>query len=252
MGTGHVASGLATGIYTSVVVAPAGPKVMACWVAVWAGATLLPDLDHPSTRVARMWGPLSGGLRVRFWKRGKRRRLVPGITDLVETICGGHRRGSHSVVGLLALLVLVWSATWFRFGSALVLAICAGLVLAGFGALWPGKDIGDFWPINLVLSAAVGMAAYQHGWHVPGWVPWAMAGGAAVHIMGDIITIQGCPLGWPTAKYRLSLLPLHASGFVCCWVLTPLFGALFVLRLAELEGFHPWAAIGTIVTTSWR
>lgn len=247
MAMGHVASGVASGILTSIVVAPAGIQTQVAWTAVWTGATLLPDWDSPNTKVARMWGPVSQGIRVRFWKRGKRRRIVPGITDIIGTVAGGHRRGSHSVLGLLVLLAGIWVATWFAAGTAVVVALCAGLVLAAVGTIIPGKDPGDIWPVNLGVSVLVGVTAYTEGWTVPGWIPWALVGGSAVHILGDMITIQGCPLGWPTGKHRVSLLPLHANGFVCCWVLTPLFWALSVVQLAQLAGYDPVGSIWTAV-----
>lgn len=251
MAPGHVASGVASGIATSVVVAHQGLRIQAAWVAIWTGFVLLPDWDSPNTKVARMWGPVSGGIRVRLWRRGKRRKLVPGITDLVAALCGGHRQGSHSVLGLLVVLAGIWVATWSQVGTAVVAFVCAGLVLAAIGTVIPGRDPGDIWQVNLAVSVFVGWAAYTQAWTLPGWLPLAAAGGAAVHVLGDMITVQGCPLSWPTGKHRVSLLPLRANGFTCCYVLTPLFWVATVLQLAYLAGYHPigaaWVALTSLI-----
>ena len=250
MAPGHVASGVASGIATSIVVADQDLRTRVAWVAVWTGFVLLPDWDSSGTKVARMWGPVSGGLRVRFWRGGRRHRLVPGITDIVGTVCGGHRRGSHSVLGLLAVLVSAWVASWFPVGTGILMAVCTGLVLAAIGTIIPGKDPGDIWPINLAVSVLVGWGAWANDWTVPGWLPWAMFGGAAVHILGDMITVQGCPLGWPTGTHRVSLLPLRANGFVCRMVFTPLFWLLSVIQLAYLAGYDPLGSLWLAMTAN--
>lgn len=248
MAPGHALSGLAAGLGTVAVVGDRPTVEQAAWVLLWAGMALGPDLDAQGTTVTRMWGPVSGGLRVKFWKHGKRRTIVPGVTDVLGVLVGGHRQGSHSVVGLLAVLFAVWVASWWAVGTAIVVGFGVGLMLAAVGVIIPGKQPSEYWPVNLTLSILAGVAAYQNAFTLPGWVPFAMAGGAGVHILGDMITKQGCPLGWPIQKKRTSLLPLLANGFVCCWLITPLLAVVCFVQLATMAGYDP---VGSVWTAFW-
>lgn len=240
MGTGHVFSGLAAGVATMGVVGD-DARSMGVWVGVVMGTSLLPDLDFAGSRAGRMWGPLSRGVRVRFWR--KRRTVVPGIASIIGTVAGGHRRGTHSVLGLVAVLVLVWLAQWSRVGTGLVLAFCIGLGLEAAGALVPGRQWVEWWPGNLAASVLGSVVLVNAGTVLPGWLPFAMAFGAAVHIAGDMITVQGCPLSWPTGTKRISLLPLRAGGWQERWILIPAFGVVTFVLLADRAGYDPVSAI---------
>ncbi|WP_020577335.1 metal-dependent hydrolase [Actinopolymorpha alba] len=249
---GHTLSGAAAGLATLPVLEGRSVGEKAAWVAVWAGCALLPDLDAQGTKVTRMWGPLTGGVHVKFWRGGRRHRIVPGITDIVGTVAGGHRRGTHSVLGLLAVLVLVWVASWSRVGTGIVLAVCIGLGLAAAAVVLPGRQPQDYWPVNLGVSVLGAAVLVERGTTLPGWLAFAMAGGAAVHILGDMITVQGCPLGWPTGTHRVSLLPLRADGFVCRCVITPLLGVWCFVIAADLAGYDPLGAFFTALFSAWR
>lgn len=249
MAPGHALSGLVAGLGTVGVVSGRPVAEQAGWVLLWSGAALANDLDAQGTTVTRMWGPVSGGVRVRFFRRGKRRTIVPGVTDILGTLVGGHREGSHSVVGFLGLLVVVWLATFWTWGTALVAAFCLGLMLAAVGVILPGRQPQEYWPINLGLCIAAGAYVVTHHVTLPGWVPFALAGGAAIHILGDMITVTGCPLGWPVDRKRVSVLPLRANGPVCCWLITPALAFVAFCQSAQLAGYHPWSAIWTALTT---
>jgi len=249
MALGHTLLGSAIGLATVGVVQATGDHetaVQAAWVLTWAGCSLGPDLDAHGTTVSRMWGPITDGFRPRIW--GKRRKLVPGITDLVGAICGGHRRGSHSVLGTIVVLAMVWLASLFVVGTAIVVAILTGLGICAVCLWLPGKQaIEKNWPANVAISALAAYAAYRVGWTLPGWVPWAMAGGTAAHILGDMLTKTGCPLNWPREKTRVSLLPMRAGGPAERWIAVPLLVTLNVLLLAYLAGYDPigrlWLAL---------
>lgn len=242
MGVGHVFSGLAVGVATLPLLGhDPDPVHQAVWVSAVTGASILPDLDSGQSRAGGMWGPLTQGVRVRVWR--KRRTLVPGVSTIIGTIAGGHRRGTHSVLGLLAVLTLTWVGSLTRIGTGIVLAFVIGLGLEAAGALVPGKQWVEWWPGNLLASAAGAVGLVQAGVHLPLWLPLAMALGAAVHILGDMITVQGCPLSWPTGTKRISLLPLRAGGLTERFVLIPLFGVVTFVLLAQRAGFDPMSAI---------
>jgi membrane-bound metal-dependent hydrolase YbcI (DUF457 family) len=160
------------------------------------------------------------------------------MTDLVSVFCGGHRRGSHSILGVIAVFWLAWVATNSAIGTAVVVAIATGLALAAAGLWIPGKQPTEWWPINLGISALVAVTAYQQAWTLPGWLPWAIAGGAAAHIIGDMLTVTGCPLGWPISAHhpntRITPWPFKAGGPYERWVAVPLLVTLNIVLLAYL------------------
>jgi membrane-bound metal-dependent hydrolase YbcI (DUF457 family) len=242
MGVGHVFSGLAVGVASLPLLgSDPDPVHQIAWVSVLTGMSIGPDLDTGSSRAGGMWGPLTRGVRVRVWR--KRRTILPGVSTIVGTLAGGHRRGTHSILGLIVVLTLTWMLSLTRIGTGVVLAFAIGLGLEAAGALVPGKQWVECWPANLLVSIGGAVALTQAGVHLPLWLPFAMALGAAVHIAGDMITLQGCPLSWPTGTKRISLLPLRAGGFTERFILTPIFGVVTFVLLAQRAGFDPMSAI---------
>ncbi|MHC5559561.1 metal-dependent hydrolase [Kocuria sp.] len=165
---------------------------------VTAGAALLPDLDHPGGTVARSLPPLSTGL-----------------ARLVCRISGGHRRGTHSLLGVAA------------FTGLAALAQRAGVPVQGFGEVWPLAAIMSVlliafavkvlafvpdrvaklnWAVGIGLGVAVGVYPPAHEW----WFPLAVGTGVVAHLVGDLLTTRGIhlfyplrmPLPLPRALYR--------------------------------------------------
>lgn len=242
MATGHALSGVALGLYSLPLCPDQSPQGQVVWVALVTGLILGPDWDAPGTTVARMWGPISGGLKVRFWRRGRRWKIAPGIVDLIGAITGGHRGGTHSIVGVIAVLVLVWLASLTSIGTGIVVAIGVGLALAVFGLL-PGKQPGEWWPVNVLISFGAGYMAYRQGWELPSYLPWPMALGWAGHIVGDMLTVQGCNLSWPLEGKRVSLLPIRAGGPTERFVLRPVFVVLIVQAVGVMLGYDPLGSL---------
>jgi len=78
-----------------------------------AGAGILPDLDEPGSTIARTFGFLTGTFA---W--------------IVNRISGGHRKGTHSLLGIgLAVLVLWqgWDLVEVTAWHVPVLAVCVAL-----------------------------------------------------------------------------------------------------------------------------
>jgi membrane-bound metal-dependent hydrolase YbcI (DUF457 family) len=244
----HTLLGTALGLASSPVVSQQGPEHVAAWVAVCGGLALLPDIDHRSSTITRMWGPFSGGVSARVW--GKRRTVLPGASHVVSALCGGHRNGTHSIPAILGTLVLVWVASWTVVGTALVLMLATGAVLAG-GMVLVGTAPRKNWVPNFGLSAAVATASWSQGWTMPGWLPWAMALGVAAHILGDMLTIQGCPLSWPVSLDRVSLLPVQAGGPTERWIYRWVLVGANALPLAYMAGYDPLGAAWSAFVGSW-
>jgi membrane-bound metal-dependent hydrolase YbcI (DUF457 family) len=206
LGRSHALSGIAVGVTTAGVVGDL-PGNQLGWVAVVAGCALAPDLDMAQSTIGRMWGPITGGIYIKWF--GRRRLIFPGLSHLVEFLAGGHRQRTHTIDGLIILLGMVYLAQLWTIPTALVLALLTGVGILAADFLIPGK-IG--WKINLAVSAGVGCWSATRGFELPGWVVWAMVLGCAVHILGDMLTIQGCRMSMIGNDARVRILPLTTGG----------------------------------------
>lgn len=148
------------------------------------GASILPDIDHPNSTVSRSLGKLSQGFA---W--------------LVSKIAGGHRNGTHSIIGVLILLGIALLTTYTGFGWIWVwLMLLSTLVLVGKER---GLLIG-------VVSGILTLVWYQAD--DPGILPVVcLTLGTIIHILGDMITHGGCPLLYPDKKrYALGLFKTNS------------------------------------------
>ncbi|MEX2621923.1 MAG: metal-dependent hydrolase [Egibacteraceae bacterium] len=186
MGRSHALSGAAGWLALAPPLAaatdiPMEPAGLAAGAVVTAGAALLPDLDHPSSTVARALGPVSQLLAV-----------------AIATLAGGHRQATHSLVFVAAVAAGVWAGMLSPAKDVVALAtggLCVGLAIRALGP----QQLRGGGVIDLTLVAWT-VALTGIGWVHLGPVPWlpaAVALGAALHLAGDCLTPQGCPLLWP-------------------------------------------------------
>lgn len=187
----------------------APPIVLLLTIAITGGAALLPDLDHPSSTVARSIGPLtkliSRGLAWLAWTIYHTTRL-PGDPGQRES---GHRLITHTPVGSLGFaLIATASAAVHPIASGIVAGLCCGLLgtglrhalrrflralprcFRGIGAM-PGIGIGS----------AAGIASWHTASTFPAW-SWALGIpvllGCLIHREGDWCTNSGVPRrAWP-------------------------------------------------------
>jgi membrane-bound metal-dependent hydrolase YbcI (DUF457 family) len=221
MGRTHALTGAAAGAgiaacYPHLLPAPLWTRALTliAGTALTAGAALLPDIDHHSSTVTRVYGPLTASFG---W--------------LVNLIMGGHRRGTHSLLGVALMAALAEAgACWRHTPWGLLLAWPMILALAGLVRLFhiPGW-FDDVAPIPVVL-------ALVYLTPVPLWyVPLVLALGALVHIGGDMITAEGCPLLWPLPGcYGPGLI--RTGGFTERWLIVP--GSMIAITYAG------WITIG--------
>lgn len=248
MGLSHAMLGTGLGLVTLGAVANEPAVHQAGWVAVWGGMSLQPDIDHPSSTISNSWGPVTRGVRFRWF--GKRHRVVPGISDAVVFLTGGHRRGTHNPIHMALTLLAAWMASWTSIGTALVLVMATGTVITMLMVL-TRTSVRKNWALNLVASLGVGVASIWQGWVLPWWFPLAMAGGVGAHILGDLVTKGGIPWSVGKGRYvRVSILPMETGGFaelvLMRWlVLLP----LNVLPLAYLAGYDPIGAAWLALTS---
>lgn len=186
MGRTHALSGLVLGAAAGQFVWHSAPGYLAVGAAVTAGAAVLPDIDHPDASIARSFG-----------------FVTEAFAWIVEHISGGHRHGTHSLAGVAAFTALAYAAEHYRqtlpgkAGLALLLIL---VLAAGVRALKIGGHFGDL----LAIGAAVAMIVTGFGLAE---VPWAVAVGAATHLLGDMLTDEGIPIAWPVSRHHVRLLP---------------------------------------------
>lgn len=181
-----------------------GPALLAGAVFT-AGAATAPDIDEPGSTISRTLG-----------------FFTEAVSWIVHRISGGHRKGTHSVLGAAAFTLAAWLAVTHAGSLAgkIILGVILGLILtAGVRALRIGGHHGDV--IGLAGAAA---AVY---WHAGlSLVPLCIALGAAAHIAGDELTHGGCPLAWPVSARRYHLLPrrlqITTGRFAEHWIVSTL------------------------------
>jgi membrane-bound metal-dependent hydrolase YbcI (DUF457 family) len=181
---------------------------------VCVGAALLPDMDHEKATASNTYGP-----------------VTRGISHLVQKLSGGHRNGTHSILGIAILGASAQAAVtyqavpgWGGVVSKIWLALL--LILASAGAVRLLKidgSLDDLLPIPVCIALVVLQP-------VPlDFVPLALVLGAAVHVAGDMLTNGGCPLFWPYApgkgkrakpkRYALGLF--KTNGPMENWLVLP-------------------------------
>lgn len=184
LGRSHALSGLAAGAAAGLYVSHGGLAHTALLAGLTAGFATLPDLDHCGTTAARSLGLLS---EVFAW--------------IVEHISGGHRHGTHSLLGAAVVTSLAWLAWVFRAtvpGKAGLALIVALAVAAGLRALHIGGHLAD-----AAAAAGAGWLAWQ-GWPLS-VVPLACGLGWVTHMLGDSLTDSGVMWLWPFSLRRYHL-----------------------------------------------
>lgn len=161
---------------------PLDPLGITAGALVCAGAALLPDADHPSATIAQSI-PVVGKVGA----------------NAISGMVGGHRHGTHSLIGLAVMAGLAWllqfaviDVDWWP-APFPVGPIVAAVALVAFAV----KAIGIVrsWPAAWVSGAGVAAVVAFAGAET--WIPHAIVLGVVLHLLGDFITIGGLPLLWP-------------------------------------------------------
>jgi membrane-bound metal-dependent hydrolase YbcI (DUF457 family) len=190
---------------------------------ITAGAALAPDLDHPGSSSA------SNSLKP----------VTTGLASVVSIISFGHRKGTHSLLGIAAFAGLILLATGPLAPWGVLIA---AFLLSAFTCKAIGFNLFKYIPIpgsqtlaTVITSAAMTWIVYAVSAGNYDWFFWAAACGFAIHIIGDAITVMGVPLLWPIGK-DFRLFTMRAGGATEMMVLTPVF-----LLLILYAGFHGMA-----------
>src|SRR5689334_23375686 len=215
-----------SGALAFVAVAPLLPVTgtqLAVAATLTAGAGILPDLDEPGSTIARTFGFLTGAFA---W--------------IVHQISGGHRKGTHSLLGVAIMTLAAYGAGQWQ-DSAHVTAghpqlwwhlVPAGFLLAllfsaGFRGLYIGGHHAD------LFGCGVAALVLWQGWDLEKVTPWHVSVlavcvclGMLAHIAGDMLTHDGCPLLYPLSRFDFGLLPepmrITTNKLAERWVISPL------------------------------
>ena len=222
LGRTHALSGAVVGAAVGLTATHLTPGRLAVGVVLTAGAAVLPDIDHPDATCARSFGFIT-------WT----------FAWLVEHVSGGHRHGTHSLVGIAAFSAAAYAADAYRQVPAGKIALGLLLTLVIASALRALK-IGGHWADLIAIGGAA--ALIWSGYGVAG-VPWAIAIGTATHIAGDMLTDQGVPLFWPLSRQHVRVLPEPLAFTTGTrperWFVAPLlFVALAGLGVIAAEGVY--------------
>jgi len=181
----HALSGALAFTAVAPVLHVSGPALLAGAVFT-AGAATVPDIDEHGSTISRTLG-----------------FFTETVSWIVHKVSGGHRKGTHSILGVAVFTLAAWAAVNYARGltGEIILGVILSLILAaGVRALRIGGHHGD------VIGVAGAAAAVY--WHAGlSLVPLCIALGAASHIAGDELTHDGCPLAWPFSRREYHLLP---------------------------------------------
>jgi membrane-bound metal-dependent hydrolase YbcI (DUF457 family) len=214
---------------------------LAAGVLLTAGAGVLPDIDHPDSTIARSFG-----------------FLTQAFAWVVARISGGHRHGTHSLVGIAVFTAGALAAgsyqlsgariaghaafSWHMVPAALYLAL---LYSAALRALHIGGHHGDLLGIGgAILTCYTGFDLFRIDlghWHVP-LLALATGLGCAAHIAGDQLTHGGCPVFWPVSEHEFHLVPpplqFTTAKIGENWIVFPLLTGALALAVWHATG-HP-------------
>lgn len=152
---------------------------------VTTGAALLPDIDHPSATIARSAG---------------------GISKTVSSVVGtaaGHRGATHTLLAMLAFTVLAaavakfdWHAVVPVLGQVQLGAVAVVTVMCAFATRAMKIVRGRLLAWIVGLGSGLLVAAFAP--MTATWLPVAIGLGVLVHLVGDLLTIDGIPFPtWP-------------------------------------------------------
>ncbi|MDA8320706.1 MAG: metal-dependent hydrolase [Actinomycetota bacterium] len=204
LGHTHALSGLLAGTAVGLYLTHLPPARLALFAGITAGAAVLPDIDHPESSLAHSFG-----------------FLTKAVAWLVGRISGGHRHLTHAVLGVAGFTELARLAVSHRrdtagaVGLGVLLAVILASGLYAMRVTGHGADV-------LAIGGAAAMVVTGTGLTL---VAVAVGVGCSVHVIGDMLTEEGCPLLFPLSGYRFRLLPgplaFTTGTFPELWVLDP-------------------------------
>ncbi len=232
MNTNHAACGMIAGLATLPATHLHHGWQQIVYVLLWAGCASLCDWDHHNSSPTRMWGPISQLLTAPLrWLPGGHRwathdlvlaplsgaaitwallHLTTSLAALAQTIAH-HLHAPHELISALPLLVTLTPIA----------------LLVGVSLKMTVLPRGSSALLNLACSFAAAWWITTHpASQLIDLVPLAVAGGMAVHILGDAVTIEKVPVPivWIFTRTRIGLPLFEVGGSVERLVIGPALG----------------------------
>lgn len=162
------------------------PGQQALTVALAVGGGMVPDLDQHGSTIGRTYGP-----------------ITDVVARAVAFIARGHRKGTHSLVGLLAFAAIAY---WGARMGGVVTAVLVWLLL---GVADRALDVIDserfMWPLRCAVMAGVVALVLATGVDIRVPLLAGMILGSISHVVLDMLTDHGCPLLWPLVRTKFGV-----------------------------------------------
>lgn len=204
-GLSHVVSGAAAYLVVDTArLLPGSPSILtaASLTVLAAGSAAFCDLDQCGSTSARTFGP-----------------LTECLAACIRAASRGHREGTHSVIGAVSftgftLTAVLLSSHAGQGGSELASHVGGLAAVALISTLAVASAIQAVWRVHHYLTDLIAascgiLIAVCHS-RLPGimtGLPVAVGLGVTAHILGDMLTVHGCPLAWPISERCVHLLP---------------------------------------------
>lgn len=269
MGKSHAVTGAAGWLvgwgWASVAgLADPGVDVLTVGTMLCTGAALLPDLDHPHSRLAHSGGLITYGFAKMVGRIGAGIHAATKLTaDRPDR--DGHRTITHTFFFALLAGTLVTGvcgfgtvAGWLPVGSLVAAVLVLGFTGLGAAAVrsaWGGrrrkvKVLGERRHKSTVLAWVLAIATFVVVPAGAWWIGLAVGAGCAIHCLGDLITESGCPVLWPIPIPRTELVRGHGRTRVPTlvwrtWYLvgTPRWMRFKVTATSPAEWVIRWASV---------
>lgn len=211
---------------------PATGRSVAFMALAAAGGAMLPDFDHVHATIAHSLGP-----------------VTKAIAQLIASISGGHRQGTHSLAGIAAFTAFAW---WMielgGWPAGIWLGFLAAVGLAGLQVRFSKSSI----VLHTILCLALGYWLISSS--LSGLVPldltvWGVGIGATAHLLGDTFTRQGVPWLLPLSTTRFKLANLTTDHFTERVIVGPTLGITAAVQVLMLAGW--WEPVRNALVEVW-
>ena len=162
-------------------------------VGVGAGS-LWPDIDEHESKISFSLVPIS-----------------TMVSAVMSRITGGHRRATHSPIGIGISTGLALLAAKYNPHISMLLCIAAVYILLRSVIptlvrwLFVGGSLGI-----LVVSIFAGLALFHS--HDTTTLVWWFGLGSLVHLVGDVVTAGGIPVMWPFSTTKVALTHMKVGS----------------------------------------
>ena len=185
MGKSHATIGLVAGAVIGIAVFGLSSSTWLVSSVAVCGSSIFPDIDEPGSSVSSEFGIIS--------------QVFSAVVNKVE---GGHRKLTHSLLGLGIVTFILVTLTSGRDASAVIFGLLAASAWRIVFPWWTGLR-------RLFILVGAGSGYFFYGTlPMSGlWLVTLLCIGWLVHMAGDFLTHGGIPLLYPRASRESLICP---------------------------------------------